>query len=65
MTRAAVKANDIVIWHGSRWRVVLSRTGQPGRPATVRLMRVVEVAAAEVTLTGETYDNTRRAAARP
>lgn len=53
------RANDIVVWHASRWRVVMVTSGQPGVPARLRLMRVVDVPETEVTATGETVDSRR------
>jgi hypothetical protein len=53
VTPAAIRANDIVVFRASRWRVVLVTTGLPGKPTRLRLMRVVNVDAREVTPTGE------------
>lgn len=65
-TPAPVRANDIVIFRASRWRVVLVKTGnrELREPTRVRLMRVVEVDLAEVVPTGETLDTRRAAQAR-
>lgn len=54
------RANDLVIWHAAKWRVVLVTTGAPGKPERLRLMRVVEVDADDVTPTGEHVDSGQR-----
>jgi hypothetical protein len=58
------RANDIVIWRATRWRVVMVTSGHPGVPANLKLMRVVDVPETEVLATGETVDSRRRGARR-
>lgn len=56
-----MRANDIVIFHGVRWRVVLVTTGSAelGTPERLRLMRIVECNASEVKWTGENISTVR------
>jgi len=54
-----VRANDLVMWRGSKWRVVAVKTGGGGVPAVLRLMRIVDVHPSEVTPTGETIATPR------
>jgi len=54
-----VRANDLVMWRGSKWRVVAVKTGGDGVPAVLRLMRIVDVYPSEVTPTGETIATPR------
>lgn len=56
---APPRANDLVIWRAAKWRVVVVTTGAPGKPDRLRLMRVIEVNADDVTPTGEHVDSVR------
>ena len=48
-----VRANDLVMWRGSKWRVVSARFDGAGKLAMLRLMRIVDVYPSEVEPTGE------------
>ena len=54
-----VRANDLVMWRGSKWRVVLVKADGAGQPVALRLMRIVDVYPSEVTPTGETIATPR------